>query len=79
LFVGPVNYAFIPIMLKVAPDMNADIQIVDTLCSSKISISIFPRVNLIPNDLAIKQDINNIQIPKVETPEENKSLYYRHE
>jgi hypothetical protein len=24
----------------------------------------------IPNDLAIKQDINNIQIPKVEIPED---------
>jgi hypothetical protein len=24
----------------------------------------------IPNDLAMKQDINNIQIPKVETPED---------
>jgi hypothetical protein len=47
----------------------------DVQCSSKISISIFPRVKLIPNDLAIKQDINNIQIPKVEIPEENKSLY----
>jgi hypothetical protein len=39
-----------------------------TIFKQNIHIHIPP--GEIPNDLAIKQDINNIQIPKVEIPED---------